>query len=176
MAEMHVLGQLLGGSGFQSNNIFCKWGISTGRTWELLEGLEEGQTQLSDAADGEMSIWAHPIDAHYACKGLTGWPKLYFQVWTQDIHGRNDICGYGFCHIPTAPGSYQIDCPTWIPEGSAWQRFSSFFIGGNPRLKVEEVIHTPGDRFRLHTTSTGTVHLDISLLMKDFERNHVHMG
>ena len=24
--------------------------------------------------------------------------------------------GYGFCHIPTAPGTYEIDCPTWIPE------------------------------------------------------------
>ena len=24
--------------------------------------------------------------------------------------------GYGFCHIPTAPGTYDIDCPTWIPE------------------------------------------------------------
>ena len=33
--------------------------------------------------------------------------------------------------------------------------FASFFVGGNPRLKMEEVIHTPGDRFRLHTTSSG---------------------
>lgn len=34
-------------------------------------------------------------------------------------------------------------------------------MGGNPRLKMEEVIHTPGDRFRLHTTSSGVVHLKI---------------
>jgi hypothetical protein len=24
--------------------------------------------------------------------------------------------GYGFCHIPTAPGTFEIDCPTWLPE------------------------------------------------------------
>ena len=116
MAEMHIIGQVLGGSGFQSNNLFCKasqismaqqntmrfspegyfqlqqWGISAGRTWELLEGLEEGQTQLNQAADGDAVVWAHPIDIHYACKGLTGWPKLHFQIWSQDLHGRNDIC------------------------------------------------------------------------------------
>ena len=46
-------------------------------------------------------------------------------------------------------------------QGSAGQRFSSFFVGGNPRLKMEEVIYTPGDRFRLHTTSSGTVHLQL---------------
>ncbi len=27
-----------------------------------------------------------------ARRGLAGWPKLHFQVWSQDIHGRNDIC------------------------------------------------------------------------------------
>jgi len=24
--------------------------------------------------------------------------------------------GYGFCHVPTAPGTYELDCPTWLPE------------------------------------------------------------
>ena len=26
---------------------------------------------------------------------------------------------------------------------------AAFFLGGRPRLKVEEVVYTPGDRFRL---------------------------
>ena len=30
--------------------------------------------------------------------------------------------GYGFCHIPTAPGTYDIDCPTWIPEVHSSER------------------------------------------------------
>lgn len=74
-----------------------QWGVVAGRTWELLEGLEEGQTQLDQAEDGEMIVWAHPLDMHYACKGITGWPKLHFQVWSQDIHGRNDICKCLLC-------------------------------------------------------------------------------
>jgi hypothetical protein len=69
-----------------------QWGIVAGRSWELLEGMEQGQTQVDAAPDGDMVAWAHPLDVHYSCKGLTGWPKLHFQVWSQDVHGRNDIC------------------------------------------------------------------------------------
>ena len=133
---------------------YTQWGVVAGRSWELLEGVDQGQTQVDSAPDGDMVVWAHPLDIHYSSKGLTGWPKLHFQVWSQDVHGRNDICecctrmimnfvggactafepmhcmatmarlpfillcagGYGFCHVPTAPGMYEIDCPTWIPE------------------------------------------------------------
>ena len=45
MAEVHLIGELLGGSDFPSGNLFCKWGLSTGSAWKVLEGLEEGQTQ-----------------------------------------------------------------------------------------------------------------------------------
>ncbi len=164
--------------------------------------------------------------------------------------------GYGFCHVPTAPGQYEIECPTWIPEvshrerletcpgpaarchrkphtrlathvhapagaltqathdlvclacsytsgpaahaqafnpfpsplsklqphpaspsqGSLGERLAAFFLGGNPRLKYEELIHTPGDRFRLNTVASGVVQLQLGVVVKDFERNHVHFG
>lgn len=112
-----------------------QFGIVAGRSWELLEGLDQGQTQVDDAPDGDMvvgiepamlqllspllpimhsrpgimisgshfatvwvQVWAHPLDMHYSCKGLAGWPKLHFQVWSQDVHGRNDICKCAFLH------------------------------------------------------------------------------
>ncbi len=74
-----------------------QWGVVAGRSWELLEGLEEGQTHLDSAPAGEMVTWAHPLDVHFACKGLSGWPKLHVQVWSQDIHGRNNICECKSC-------------------------------------------------------------------------------
>lgn len=165
MAELHIIGQILGGSGFNSQTCFVKvgrrrgrvvargpsnqghpcvstvvapsslgsfawatvadvrrwahggalpllpsphlrvsccllllamqWGVVAGRSWELLEGLDQGQTQVDKAPDGEMVVWAHPLDVHYACRGLAGWPKLHFQVWNQDVHGRNDLCEWG---------------------------------------------------------------------------------
>lgn len=46
MGEVHLIGDLVGGSGFPSANLFCKWGIAFGAAWKTLEGLKEGQTQV----------------------------------------------------------------------------------------------------------------------------------
>jgi B9 domain-containing protein 2 len=127
MAELHVIGQVLGASGFPGNSVFCKvsaavahqvaitphcvhthaacgstigltpicalvqWGMHAGRSWELVEGLDQGQTQTDCPADGDMAVWSHPVDVHYVCRGLLGWPKLHFQIWSQDVHGRNEL-------------------------------------------------------------------------------------
>ena len=32
------------------------------------------------------------LDIHLATKGLQGWPKLHFQVWDEDMFGRNSLC------------------------------------------------------------------------------------
>lgn len=39
----------------------------------------------------------------------------------------------------------------------------SFFVGGAPRLRMEEVIYTPGDRFRLQTVAKGVIHLQLGM-------------
>ena len=46
MAEVHLIGELVGGSGFPSGDLFCKWGLAVGNAWKVLEGLQEGQTQV----------------------------------------------------------------------------------------------------------------------------------
>lgn len=72
-----------------------QWGVHAGRSWELIEGLDQGQTQVDcPESSGDMALWAHPIDVHYVCRGLLGWPKLHFQIWSQDIHGRNELREY----------------------------------------------------------------------------------
>jgi len=49
-------------------------------------------------------------------------------------------------------------------QGSLGERITSFFVGGAPRLRVEEVIYSPGDRFRLQTVSGGVVHVQLGKL------------
>eukprot|EP00891_Asterochloris_glomerata_P006645 jgi/Astpho2/6645/fgenesh1_pm.00101_%23_16_t len=173
MAELHVVGEIVGASGFSSKDIFCKWGLAFGRAWEHLEGETSGQTQT---ATGRSPVWAHPVDAHFLCKGLSGWPKLHFQVWRQSSRGRADICGYGFCHVPTASGVYDLECTTWAPDGTFAERVTAFLRGGAPQLRVEEVAYQPGDRFRLQTTAAGTVHLHLGVITKDFAQANVQTG
>ena len=89
MAEVHLIGQLVGGGEFYPyTSLFCKWSIQTGGAWKQLQGLREGQTQVDNPEAGEIAYWSHPIDIHYASKGLQGWPKLHLQVFHQDDFGR----------------------------------------------------------------------------------------
>ena len=46
MAEVHLIGEIVGGDGFCSSNLFCKWGLVVGSAWKVLEGQHEGQTQV----------------------------------------------------------------------------------------------------------------------------------
>lgn len=135
-----------------------------------------------------------------ALQGLSGWPKLRFQVWSVDSDGRTDICGYGAVTCPTTPGMYEMQCPLWVPEGtssttsapvpsprmpavcvthgvcSAVERFSAFFIGGRPRLVDETVVFSGNDRFRLNTIASGTVHIRIGCMLRGFLQNGVSVG
>lgn len=78
MAEVHIIGQILGGSGFPDNSLYCKWIVQTGAAWKLLQGIKEGQTHVDTPSYEEFSYWAHPIDIHYATKGLQGMMSLSF--------------------------------------------------------------------------------------------------
>lgn len=46
MAEVHIIGQILGAEGFRERNVFCKWGVVAGSNWDLLEGSDQGQTHV----------------------------------------------------------------------------------------------------------------------------------
>eukprot|EP00698_Gefionella_okellyi_P000071 TRINITY_DN10051_c0_g1_i1.p1 TRINITY_DN10051_c0_g1~~TRINITY_DN10051_c0_g1_i1.p1 ORF type:complete len:192 (+),score=14.17 TRINITY_DN10051_c0_g1_i1:45-578(+) len=176
MAELHVLGQLFGGSGFGHSDLFCKWSFVTGDGWRLLEGNSEGQTQVDTPEDSELAVWAHPIDVHYAAKTVVGWPKLHFQVWNQDMLGRSSFLGYGFCHIPTAPGTYRLEAPTWRPLGTPSERLSSFFFGAAPQLINDETVYSTADRFRVRSASSGVVHVHIDVIAKDFAKYGVQLS
>uniref|UniRef100_A0A286XXC5 B9 domain-containing protein 2 n=1 Tax=Cavia porcellus TaxID=10141 RepID=A0A286XXC5_CAVPO len=76
MAEAHVIGQIIGATGFSESSLFCKWGIHTGAAWKLLSGVREGQTQVDTPQVGDMAYWCHPIDLHFATKGLQGGYRL----------------------------------------------------------------------------------------------------
>ena len=99
-----------------------------------------------------------------------GWPKFHFQVWHLDSFGRAELYGYGYCHVPSSPGTHKFDCCTWRPLGSLWEEMSSAFLGGGPQLKSPDIIYNGADRFKLRTKAMGTIHLELSIITRNFER------
>eukprot|EP00208_Stichococcus_sp_RCC1054_P008738 CAMPEP_0206151598 /NCGR_PEP_ID=MMETSP1473-20131121/38902_1 /ASSEMBLY_ACC=CAM_ASM_001109 /TAXON_ID=1461547 /ORGANISM="Stichococcus sp, Strain RCC1054" /LENGTH=158 /DNA_ID=CAMNT_0053549145 /DNA_START=56 /DNA_END=532 /DNA_ORIENTATION=+ len=158
MAELHISGEIEGCKGFPGSNLFCEWGIAVGDSWEVLQGLERGRTQV-DSARGS-AFWAHPLDMHLIARGLAGWPKLHFQIWSRQKGGRAQIRGYGFCHVPATPGVHAVECSTWRPQQSA--------AGG--------IVHSGEDRFRLQTVTSGIVRLRLNVLVRNFQRYHVQLA
>lgn len=43
-----------------------------GGAWKIINGQREGQTQVDLPQNEDEAIWSHPIDIHYATKGLQG--------------------------------------------------------------------------------------------------------
>lgn len=91
-------------------------------------------------------------------------------MWSQDSFGRCQLAGYGFCHVPSSPGTHQLECPTWRPLGSWREQLARVFVGGGPQLLHGDTIYSGADRYRLHTAAGGTVHLELGLLLRHFDR------
>ncbi|KAJ3073505.1 B9 domain-containing protein 2 [Podochytrium sp. JEL0797] len=176
MAEVFCIGSILGASGFPQPELCAKFNFVVGEGWDLVEGEESGQTQVDvPGEDDRFSVWSHPVDVHYTTKTLAGWPKLIFQVYHQDMFGRNELYGYGFTHIPTTPGTHSLEVVTWRPAGSFADQVWAFFLGATPQLKSLDLIHNPSDRFRLQTIAMGKVHLQLSVIVKGFEKHGVQL-
>lgn len=43
-----------------------------GGAWRIINGQREGQTQVDLPQNEAVAVWSHPIDIHYATKGLQG--------------------------------------------------------------------------------------------------------
>lgn len=113
--EVHILGEIGGGTGFGDGvSVCCKWSVEAGDHWEWLAGQRSGQTHTSEPEDGSAFVpWSHPLDVHYVAGSLHGWPRLHVQVFSLDAYGRLELQGYGFGAIPAATGAWHMQ-PTVV--------------------------------------------------------------
>ncbi|BHF69421.1 B9 domain-containing protein 2 [Sparganum proliferum] len=175
MAEVHIIGQIISASNFPEKSLFCKWGISAGSAWRLLSGPSEGQTQVDNPSFGEKAYFCHPFDLHFATKGIQGWPKFFFQVWHHDWLGRNELFGYGFCHVPSTAGSHELEVVTWRPCGSFAEQFKSQLVGGAAHLCNLDLVFNQQNRYMLQTESMGKLQLVCNIITRNFEKFGVEM-
>lgn len=84
---------------------------SSNSRWSKKEGVQENYTHI---CSNSPVVWNHPIELSFSTTSVAQWPFIFFEVWSQDEHGRNDIAGYGQCQVPSAPGYYEdLDIVIW---------------------------------------------------------------
>lgn len=44
------------------------------------------------------------------------------------------------------------------------------------QLKYDNIVHSPEDRFRLQVVSSGVVHLELNVVTRSFQRQHVMLS
>uniref|UniRef100_A0A915HLJ4 B9 domain-containing protein 2 n=1 Tax=Romanomermis culicivorax TaxID=13658 RepID=A0A915HLJ4_ROMCU len=171
MAELYVIGQILGAKSFPDKSLFCRWKLHFGGGWTLVEGRTEGQTQTDSPDIGHMSCFSHPIDVHLVTRSLQGWPKIQLQIWHLDQFSRQELYGYGVCYVPTLPGSHDLECGTWRPVGTLYEETMHKFLGGGILLKNPDAAASGvEDRYKLNTSSMGSVHLRLNVIMRNFDK------
>lgn len=63
-----------------------------------------------------------------------------------------------------------MECPTWRPSGTFLEQVSQSFLGGGPQLKNPDLIYSGADRYKLHTIAMGNVHLQIGVILRNFDK------
>ncbi|EPY37362.1 b9 domain-containing protein 2 [Angomonas deanei] len=122
--------------------------------------------------------WNFPIDIHFTCTGMQGWPKVSVQVWQVDAYGRKDIAGYGMTYLPMpGHGEQEVEILTWRPTYwhpsffmRLYESMRLFFMGGIPVLRDNALIHGNEERFKLHTIGSGTVKLKLNIISRGFKQ------
>jgi len=177
--EVHFIGDIRKGEGFNGSSITCKWSVDWGQTWSLLAGAQKGQSQYSHASNSEenmsMFVWNHPVDLHFTTANMKGWPRIILQVWNLDNYGRTNLVGYGFSYLPMTAGMQVIEVKCWRPRGTMGEEIRSFFLGTSVHLARDSLIFDEAweNRHRLVTVSTGTVSINIATIVRHFDHHAV---
>lgn len=171
MAEVHVIGQVIGAAGFTDTGLSCKWKITFGDNWRLISGPSEGLTQLDYPEAGDIAYFCHPIDLHFLTSGLQGWPRFELEVWEQDSYRRTFLSAYGFIHVPSTPGRHQIECLTWkLVSSGPEEVLPSFSRRSALRLENTQILSDSLERYRLQTESSGKVFFEIFVIFRNLDR------
>jgi len=167
--EVHFAGEICKGYGFQNSSISCKWTIEWGKSFSLLCGDSEGQTQYSMlATDDKSCIWNHPVDVHFASAGMSGWPRIIVQLWELDSYGRTASVGYGFAHLPCTQGIHYVNIQCWRPQSMKFgEEMKSFYLGMSTQLSDNSIIFDNAwqNRNRLLTIHTGQLRYVYDIMM-----------
>jgi B9 domain-containing protein 2 len=49
-------------------------------------------------------------------------------------------------------------------------QFVQYFLGGGPQLKNPDLIYSGNDRYHLQTETMGVVHLEIGVILRNFDK------
>ncbi len=80
-----------------------------------------------------------------------------------------DLAARGLIHAGSTEYTLDTQTPPFVQLFSHGL-ITAAFIGGGPQLTSPELVSSAADRYRLRTTSAGTVQLSIGVLLRNFDK------
>ena len=172
--EIHFIGEVKEGEGFNHTFISVKFSFEWGKSWSHLGGDDSSQTQYASSDDG-VHVFNHPVDLHFASFSMKGWPRIVIQAWECDEYGRSILAGYGFAHLPTEAGCHDLDIHCFRPCGTFAEELESFFLGRTSKLEDDDLVFARAweARSNLVTSSSGIVRLSLTVILRFFDHYNV---
>jgi B9 domain-containing protein 2 len=198
--EVHVFGHVLGARldsttldyaahalGLSTSAALCSYRLVAGNGWALGKGSAAGTSHTDcPASEPGTFLWEQPFDASFVGCVLDGWPRIEVELRRVDAHGRSELAGYAYHHVPSAAGTHALRCRIWRPQGTLADRLSTFFLGAPPELKEHSLVYgRPGSarslcrsngRDRIVSVSGGDLFVTVSVTMRDLPPADVEAG
>ena len=96
------------------------------------------------------------------------------KVHRVDDMGKTDNIAYGIVNLPNTTGSFELEVPMWRPMSGWLEESYNFYLGGPPKLKNSDpLVKDPKQRQYLTTMSSGTIHVQCDVLMKNFAAHDI---
>ena len=169
--QLFVTGRLVNAIGFDTEEIYIKYKIIIGDNFTLLNGVLSGETfqAISNEEEGTNTInFDQPLNFNLKCDGIEGWPKIIFEVFSNDRDGRNCLIGYGTGYFPVKAGSSRLTINCWRPSDSTKSSLSETFLGNNNEFLDISAVYTTLEKFGLNTISTSQINIEVDMIFKDF--------
>lgn len=152
------------------DNGYCKFRIVRGDDWQLLEGFEDGVTQVTRQSSGASPslVWNFPLDVTYKSTNVFGWPQLVVAIYGIDGLGRDVVQGYGCAHLPTVPGRHTVHVRLFRPVSSSALKQLVGWLTGMPAEFADPELPARGEgREVTRVASGGSVSVRVNVLHRD---------
>mmetsp|Transcript_18159 Transcript_18159/g.29836 ORF Transcript_18159/g.29836 Transcript_18159/m.29836 type:complete len:192 (-) Transcript_18159:228-803(-) len=157
----------------EHDNLYCKFSFQIGQDWSVVQGVEDGITQITTKQDGTNRpiVWNFPLDITFKSSNAFGWPQLILSAYGLDALGRDVIRGYGVCRIPLGAGRYTEYVRMFTPMSSSRiQQFTAWLTGMKPEYVDPKFVSKGAGREITRTRSSGTVKVQFSIVTKDMNQ------
>ena len=169
--QIYMFGRIVSGNGFSADELFVKYKFIYGEDFEVKKGNVSGETYQSKAYRDEEGIAVYfdqPLYLHLKCTGISGWPKLFVEVWEVDEDEKTSLGGYGIASIPVKAGCSKFPICCWRPTESLSFNFEEAFLGNVPEYKNKFAVETTVSKFGVTSMSTGQIIVEIECLFQNF--------